>query len=42
MYDFINDPRFKGIEPFENKLWQREYYWLNRDKNLDFIRVFED
>lgn len=21
MYDFINDPRFKGIEPFKNKLW---------------------
>lgn len=21
MYDFKNDPRFKGIEPFENKLW---------------------
>ena len=21
MYDFINDPRFKGIKPFQNKLW---------------------
>ena len=21
MYDFINDPRFKGIEPFKKKLW---------------------
>ena len=21
MYDFINDPRFKGIEPFKNKIW---------------------
>ena len=21
MYDFINDARFKGIEPFKNKLW---------------------
>ena len=21
MYDFINDPRFKGIEPFKSKLW---------------------
>ena len=21
MYNFINDPRFKGIEPFKNKLW---------------------
>ena len=21
MYDFKNDPRFKGIEPFEKKLW---------------------
>ena len=21
MYDFINNPRFKGIEPFKNKLW---------------------
>ena len=21
MYDFKNDPRFKGIEPFKNKLW---------------------
>lgn len=21
MYDFLNDPRFKGIEPFKNKLW---------------------
>ena len=21
MYVFINDPRFKGIEPFKNKLW---------------------
>ena len=21
MHDFLNDPRFKGIEPFENKLW---------------------
>ena len=21
MYDFINDPRFKGIKPFESKLW---------------------
>ena len=21
MYDFLNDPRFKGIEPFKNKIW---------------------
>ena len=21
MYDFLNDPRFKGIEPFKSKLW---------------------
>lgn len=21
MYDFLNDPRFRGIEPFKNKLW---------------------
>ena len=21
MYDFIHDPRFKGIEPFKNKVW---------------------
>ena len=21
MYDFLNDPRFTGIKPFENKLW---------------------
>ena len=21
MYDFLSDPRFKGIVPFENKLW---------------------
>ena len=21
MYDFINDPKFEGIEPFENKIW---------------------
>lgn len=21
MHDFINDPRFKGIIPFENKVW---------------------
>lgn len=21
MYDFLNDPRFTGIEPFENKVW---------------------
>lgn len=30
------------MKPFADKVWQREYYWLNRDKNLDFIRVFED
>ncbi|MBP5223651.1 MAG: DegT/DnrJ/EryC1/StrS family aminotransferase, partial [Lachnospiraceae bacterium] len=21
MYDFLNDPRFRGLEPFESKLW---------------------
>ena len=21
MHDFLNDPRFKGIEPFKSKLW---------------------
>ena len=21
MYDFLKDPRFAGIKPFENKLW---------------------
>ena len=31
--DFLNDPRFKGIEKFESKIWDEVYYWGNQEES---------
>ena len=30
--DFLTDPRFKGIEKFQNKVWNGVYYWGNQEE----------
>ena len=30
--DFLRDERFKGIERFERKVWDEEYYWGNQEE----------
>lgn len=30
---YLADPRFKGIEPFKNKVWRRTY---NRDNQQEY------
>lgn len=32
MRDFINDPRFAGIEKFPQKIWNGVYYWGNQEE----------
>ena len=32
MYDFLNDPRFAGIEKFTSRRWDEEYYWGNQEE----------
>ena len=32
MHDFLNDPRFVGIEKFSQKVWDEEYYWGNQEE----------
>lgn len=36
MYDFKSDPRFAGITPFQNKVWNERYNWGNQEKTLIF------
>ena len=44
MYDFLNDPRFAGIKPFENKLWMSsptmhgdEQRWVNEAIRTNWV-----
>ena len=44
MYDFLNDPRFAGIEPFKNKIWLssptmhgEEQYWVNEAIRTNWV-----
>jgi hypothetical protein len=30
--DYINDPAFKGLKPFEKKIWNEAYYWGNQEE----------
>ena len=32
MEDFSKDPRFKGIEKFDSKVWNGVYYWGNQEE----------
>ena len=32
MNNFLNDARFGGISPFENKIWDEVYYWGNQEE----------
>ena len=32
MHDFLNDPRFANIKPFESKIWNGVYYWGNQEE----------
>ena len=41
MNSILQDPRFAGIEPFEKKVWDEEYYWGNQEEKPWFTRVFE-
>ena len=44
MYDFLNDPRFAGIEPFKNKVWLssptmhgEEQHWVNEAIRTNWV-----
>ncbi len=28
----LKDPRFAGMEPFEKKVWRKQYNWDNQEK----------
>ena len=44
MHDFLNDPRFAGIEPFQNKIWLssptmhgEEQHWVNEAIRTNWV-----
>ena len=44
MHDFLNDPRFAGIEPFSSKVWLasptmhgKEQYWVDEAIRTNWV-----